>query len=282
VTPIRFNVIKSTVMGKPISIRDKLRLYELSVQNPGEDAKLYRRMALQLRPEFATASEVLMREDFCGTFALSCAWIRLSPRHRALALDLDAPTLEDGRARNLPSLSPEQKKRLTVLQRDVATVTRPRADLIIAGNFSFFYLKSREQAIRYLKHARQSLKPGGLHFLEVAGGPGFLKKMTSRRTITPARGKPFTYHWQQRGYDPVTSEAIYAIHFTLADGTRVRDAFTYDWRLWNIRELRDCMLEAGYRHAHVYWEKEVDPDDYELSEKGADDDVWIAYVAGEA
>ena len=261
---------------------DRHRLYQLSVQDPTHDSKLYRDMAAQVRPEILRGNRpAVFREDFCGTFALSCAWVRLAPHHRALALDLDESPLNYGRANNLSKLKPNLRKQIHVLQKNVISVTHPRADLIVAGNFSAFYLKERETLIEYFKSTLESLKPGGLHFLEVIGGSGFTAQNRERKKIALPGGKSFTYIWEQRGFDPVTSEATYAIHFRLPDKTRMDNAFVYDWRLWNIRELREAMAEAGFDRTHVFWEREDDNDRYAPAERGSDDEVWIAYVAGQ-
>jgi hypothetical protein len=261
---------------------DKHRLYQLSVQDPEHDAKLYLEMASCLRPEvLEPRSPLIFREDFCGSFALSCAWTKLSPFHFALALDLDDQPLAYGRKKNLSRLKPQDRPRVKVMKKNVMSVTRPKADFIVAGNFSLFYIKEREALLKYLRCAYQSLTSGGLLFLEVVGGEGFTKKMIERKTISLPNGEKFTYTWQQRGYDPLSQEATYSIHFKLPDGTQLKDAFTYDWRLWNIRELREALLEAGFDQTHVFWEDEKAPAGYRPMEKGTDDPVWIAYVVGE-
>ena len=38
----------------------------------------------------------ILREDFCGTAALTCAWARRSVQHRAWGVDIEAETLEWG------------------------------------------------------------------------------------------------------------------------------------------------------------------------------------------
>jgi len=32
------------------------------------------------------------------------------------------------------------------------------------------------------------------------------------------------------------------------------DAFTYDWRLWGLPELRDIFIDAGFSSVDCYWE----------------------------
>jgi hypothetical protein len=69
----------------------------------------------------------------------------------------------------------------------------------------------------------------------------------------------------------------------MADGTVIRDAFTYDWRLWTIPEVLELLEEAGFSKSVVFWEKEIDGEgtgEYVPTEKGTNDYSWCAYIAG--
>ena len=46
------------------------------------------------------------------------------------------------------------------------------------------------------------------------------------------------------------------IHFKFKDGSRIKKAFSYDWRLWTLPEIREVMEEAGFSNTRVYWEDE--------------------------
>ena len=48
------------------------------------------------------------------------------------------------------------------------------------------------------------------------------------------------------------------IHFKFPDGSKIKRAFSYTWRLWTAPELRDMLLDAGFRNVTVYWEGEDD------------------------
>jgi hypothetical protein len=70
-------------------------------------------------------------------------------------------------------------------------------------------------------------------------------------------GDRIEYTWEQRTADPVTGRVVNSIHFKVthrgsARSLIFRDAFTYDWRLWSIPELKDAMLEAGFKSVEVY------------------------------
>jgi hypothetical protein len=69
-------------------------------------------------------------------------------------------------------------------------------------------------------------------------------------------GTPFWYVWEQRSANPLTGRVLNAIHFRRPDargGVRhIKDAFTYDWRLWSIPELREAMTDAGFASTEVH------------------------------
>jgi hypothetical protein len=61
----------------------------------------------------------------------------------------------------------------------------------------------------------------------------------------------------------------------------MRNAFTYDWRIWSIPELRDLLIEAGFTETAVYWETEHKGEatgEYAKSELGDNAYSWIAQV----
>ena len=75
------------------------------------------------------------------------------------------------------------------------------------------------------------------------------------------------------------------IHFKFPDGSKIKQAFSYSWRLWTAPELRDVLLEAGFRKVTVYWEGEDEDGEgngeFAPSDMGAADLAWIAYIVAE-
>jgi hypothetical protein len=90
--------------------------------------------------------------------------------------------------------------------------------------------------------------------------------------------------WHQERFDPITADALFHIHFRFPDGSALEQAFTYDWRLWTLPELRELLVEAGFSEVHVYWEtddKEGNPSgNYRRSTSGKPDPAWLCYVVG--
>jgi len=66
--------------------------------------------------------------------------------------------------------------------------------------------------------------------------------------------RDFKYVWEVKKFDPVTHHILCKIHFLFRNGSRMQDAFVYDWRLWTLPELQELFEEAGFRNIHVLWE----------------------------
>jgi hypothetical protein len=258
-------------------------LYEKSVQSPETHIEWLVDMYHSLHGTYP----VHLREDFCGTFAMCCAWVKKNRRNTAVGLDLDSDPIQYGKKTHLKKLNPEQQKRIKILQQNAISVTSPKADVIMAGNFSFYIFKERQVLLNYLRKARASLNDKGILFLEMAGGPGMISKSKDRRRIKFDEERPkkgaFTYIWDQQSFDPITHDTKYAIHFKMDDGRQIQNAFTYDWRLWTIPEVRDLMNEAGFSKVLVFWEtshKGKGTDEYVPMERGDNAYSWISYVVG--
>lgn len=233
----------------PLTARtaDKHRLYELSVQTPEAEIDFVLRQFHRLRGRRPTR----LREDFCGTAAAACEFVRRSPSNHAIGIDLCADTLAWGRRHNIARLKPEAARRITLLRRDVRS-PGPRAsgvDAVLAMNFSYWVFKARPQLREYFSGVRRSLRSDGLFFMDCWGGYESMKEQKERR-----RAPGFTYVWEQASYDPVSADITCHIHFEFKDGTAMRRAFTYHWRLWTVPEIRELLAEAGFKRSRFYAE----------------------------
>ena len=254
----------------------KFKLYEEAVQS---SAWQMRYLPL-FHKRFTGKNPTAMREDFCGTGRIACDWVKKSPAHRALGLDLDAVTLDYADRVNRAALTEAQREQVTFVRQDVLVPTREKFDVIGAHNFSFFIFHDRATVLRYAKAAYRSLKTKGTFFLEMAGGQGFITPETNETKVdVPGIGK-VKYVWEQHPYDPVTKLSDYSIHFQLPNRRWLPDAFTYHWRLWEIREVREILMEAGFRETRVLWPTTEAMTEYVEVEHGDDAEVWLAYVVG--
>lgn len=256
---------------------DKHVLYQLSVQGPEYDSRFFARFFKR----YTGAPLRVFREDFCGTAVLSCHWVKLHRDHRAIGVDLCGDTLAWGRQHNVaPLLDEAQRQRLTLVQDDVRNVRRPRAQLTAALNFSYSVFRTRAELGGYIRSAHRALQPGGVLMLDAWGGPDSITPDQERRRL-----KGFTYVWDQYAFDPISHRIDCRIHFEFRDGTRMRNAFQYDWRLWTLPELRELFAEAGFQDVHVLWEgtdrrSGAGNGIFRRVEIGESCPSWIAYVVG--
>ena len=256
---------------------DRHVLYQEAVQAPERDARFLSRY-------FAKTTGAPLRrfrEDFCGTALLSCWFVKLHRDNRALGVDLHWPTLAWGRIHNVRTLlDADQQQRLLLRRADVRAVRRPRVQAVAALNFSYSVFQTRSALRGYVANAFASLEPGGMLFVDAWGGPDVVEEKTDR-----TRNHGFDYLWEQRAYDPISHRIECAIHFLFRDGTRLRNAFVYDWRLWTLAELRELFAEVGFEGVHVLWEGTDQRTSqgngvFRRKEVGDNDPAWITYVVG--
>ncbi|MDD9890819.1 MAG: class I SAM-dependent methyltransferase [Gammaproteobacteria bacterium] len=270
------NKSKQTLADKA----DKFDCYQKSVQEPEHEVDIF----IQAYKEAYNRKPLKLREDFCGTFAVCCSWVESDAKRSAWGVDLCDETLQWGKDNNLSKLKQKEAKRVTVLEQDVREFNTPQADVLAAQNFSFWIFKTREEVIEYFKIARANLASEGVIVMDMMGGRDcYDSDIIDKRTIVKGK-KGFKYHWEQAYFNPVNSDCIFYIHFKFADGSKMKKAFRYDWRFWTIPEVREMLLEAGFRDTVVYWEEDDDDDDadavWSRVEEAPNDYSWLCYVVG--
>jgi hypothetical protein len=263
---------------------DRYALYRLSVQDPEHEVNMFERFykdAFGKRP-------TTLREDFCAAAAVCCEWVQRNGERRAWGVDLDPEPLAYGRAHYLSKLSDEERSRVTLLQEDVL-VTRQPADIIAAQNFSFFLFKTREALRAYFASVHESLNDDGILIMDMMGGGAMhdeeIEESRSVKRPTAAdkaNNSPFRYVWEQARFNPITHDVLFHIHFRFPDGSELDKAFTYDWRLWTLPELRELLTEAGFSRVDVYWENEGNDrggnSAYKRSLNAHPQPAWLCYM----
>ena len=255
---------------------DRYYLYQESVQDTAADIDFVEETWHKLRPRPAN----LLREDFCGTASLACEWVGQGREFQAIGVDIDPSVLEWGRQNRVSRLALEDQARVSLIESDVLTVDTPKVDLLAAFNFSYWIFEERAQMLDYLRRCHESLRKDGLLFLDMFGGPESFEE-TKEKT----KYDGFSYIWHQARFHPVTNHMQCYIHFKFPDGSKLKRAFSYAWRLWTAPELRDLLLEAGFSNVTVYWEGEDEDGEgngeFTPDDKGEADLAWIAYIVSE-
>lgn len=227
-------------------------------------------------------SAELIREDFCGTANTSCEWVRRRRTNRAIGVDLDEEVLAWGERNNIEKLRGDGKSRITLMRDNVLAVHTEPVDIVLAMNFSYQIFKERSVLLAYFHHVRESLADDGIFFLDCYGGYESYKTTREKREIDD----DVTYVWDQHEYDPITGDMTCFIHFQFSDGSKMKKAFEYHWRMWTLPELRDLLAEAGFSKTTVYWEgvdEETEEGDGEFvpTERTEQDPAWICYIGAQ-
>ena len=151
-------------------------------------------------------------------------------------------------------------------------------DITVAFNFSYFIFKERQTLLKYFKRARKSLNEGGVFFLDIFGGTECTDTLEEETEFDN-----HSYFWDCDFYNPLSNECQYYIHFK-KDGTKYKKVFSYNWRHWTVREIRELLEEAGFSKTLTYWEGEDEDGDgdgeFYQSESEENCESWVTYVVG--
>ncbi len=268
------------------AVRDRQRLYSAAVQSADADLDFFQRLYKRKRGRRFTK----LREDFCGTALLACEFVKRNRMNHAVGIDLDRKTLNWGREHYVPVLG-KDVDRLTLIEGNVLEPGYPKADVIAALNFSYSVFKTRERLGEYFSAARKAMAPGGIFVVDSFGGTEAMeedeedREIPTSTTFDGTKVPKFTYVWEQAAFNPVDHDIQCHIHFELRDGSRLRRAFTYNWRLWMLPELQELMLEAGFAETEVYvegWDEEEDDTDgiFRRRKRFENQCGWVSYVVG--
>ncbi len=232
---------------------DRFDCYEICVQSP-------RHIVAFLRGVHGNEPMVL-REDFCGTAAVSRRWceeaIRRGDGGRAAAVDLDPEVIDKARGLASPEMlagrltlacadalsEPEAPARVGARQsmapNDTSSVRTPAlarasssegADIIFVGNFSIGYIKDRAGLVSYLSLCRKRLEAGmggfggGVFVCDLYGGASAFKAGGLERRHQSHGRESIRYSWQQEEVDSVCGMVTNSISFRVeVDGDVVRE-----------------------------------------------------------
>lgn len=253
---------------------DLLELYERSVQDPDHEMVFIEQVWKELRGRACS----FLREDFCGSSAVCRSWVKQTTSHRAVGVDLDEPTLDWARRKIQDTLTEDERSRIELVLGDVMDAPSELAECLMATNFSYFIFKTRDALRTYFESARRNITDDGLFLLDAYGGSDSFLEIEEERDCDG-----FTYIWDQHLYNPVNGDVINHIHFQFPDGTKIKNAFTYEWRLWTLPEIQELLLEAGFSAVHVYWEGTDEDGDgngeWSQVTTADADEGWVAYLA---
>lgn len=257
--------------AKPMAERfDKHHAYQLALQSPEVDVALLQQVYKQARG----AKAHHFREDFCGTAATLCAWLEQGSKFTGEGYDIDPEVLEWGRQNNFARLG-RRSRRAALRLADARERSLRAPDLRCAFNFSYWLFLERRQLLEYFRSARDDLADGGVFVIDLHGGG---EAFSEEEQVTDCGDFELVCH--QTEVRPLDHGANLAFHFRFPDGSEMRNAFQYRWRIWSMPEVIDIMREAGFDDIRCHWcIDEEDQTRYELTRTGYNDPAWVACLA---
>jgi hypothetical protein len=253
---------------------DKHILYQYAVQSPEEDVKFLTRVYKKARGRVPTH----FREDFCGTALLCSHWVKRGEQYTAEGFDICEDTIAWGIRNNFEPIG-DAAERVTLHVKDVREPSAKKPDVRAAQNFSYFVFKKRAELIDYVRAAYEDLADDGVFVMDIYGGPESMNEIKEERDVEEG----FTYIWDQVVYWPANGDYKAYIHFEFEDGSKMKRAFSYDWRLWTLMEIKDALEEVGFSDVLTYWEGTDEDGEsgngiYRKSKKGENCEAWVTYL----
>lgn len=255
-------------------------LYEAAVQDPKQevDTILHLCEEMHFKPQ-------RLGEDFCARAKLCSEWVRRDKSYEAIGIDIDDYLVKSANVRfGVEGV----EHRATAMARDVLAYSddfKP-VDLVHAGNFSWFYMLTRDELYRYLRSVKSRLRPGGVFMLDHFGGYGTAcdGRADSKKSgeWLPITGIPGYFRFECLHFNPATHYCVYTIDFLMDDGSHKLGAFTYHWRHWSLPEIREAMHEVGFYNIRTFFDVSEEDEDsrYEEVEHPYPSEVHSAYVVG--
>lgn len=245
---------------------DKHLIYEQAVQSPEADVELIQRFYKQCRGRKAKR----LREDFCGTGLTLSHWVRQGSRYSGEGYDIDAETVEWGRAQNFVANDiPPERGALYIADAREKSTEAP--DVRCAFNFSYWVFRERQEMVRYFKLARKDLAKNGVLMLDITGG-------TQSTLEDPFETEldDFSLIWQQKNYSPIDHSADLTLTFRFEDGSQIEPPYRYHWRVWSIPEVLEMLEEAGFAETRIWLQDDDHKSGYYRTEKIDNDTCWVA------
>ena len=257
-------------------ISDIYDLYERSVQNVEHEIEFMQNTYQNLKGKRA----YLYREDFCGTANSSCAWVDQGDTYYASGIDNDGAVLNWTENNRLSNLDNKTQKRIKVIESDVLTMRPIEVDILSAFNFSYFCFHTRDLLLSYFVRSFNTLTYDGVFFLDLFGGSEAHQELTEK-----TEHDEFTYIWRQSIFHPLTNHIKCSISYDFSDGSSINDAFLYNWRLWSAPEIKELLLQAGFKNVTFFWEGEDEEGEgngeFTPNTTGEADLAWVIYITAE-
>lgn len=260
------------------------KCYQEAVQDPRKEVRNLKNIFLDAQTRYCTErprNPLILREDFCGTAILCKEWVQGHVERSAIGVDLDRAVLAYGE-----SQFPDEcvSSRIELCHANVLTIDNEnleKADIVAALNYAVCYFHSRKLLLEYLRRAMQSTASGGVFICDLFGS----SRPLSEPWIFHRKCSNFDYIFEQSPVDFATNVSTCTINFKFKDGSTLKHAFSYSFRLWSIPDILEAIEDAGFQKVDI-WISINDTDgmrDFQRVENKRlplKAEAWNAYIVG--
>ena len=124
-------------------------------------------------------------------------------------------------------------------------VRREYFDAVVNLYISFGYFKEKEDDLKVLRNAYQSLKKGGTFIIETLGKEIAVRDFVEAEWFEKAGGFMLTE------YEPLDSWTLLKNRWIFIKDSEITEKF-FVQRLYSASELRDALIEAGFNNIEIY------------------------------
>lgn len=241
---------KISTMASTANINE---LYEMSVQNPLIEVTnlLMMHHHVHNNQNQRYIAPLILREDFCGTALLCKAWLERNVLHRALGIDWDSSVLDYSKNTHFSNSCDNIRLYCNdVLKHDPEYGP---VDIIASLNYSICYFHTRNSLLLYLSNIIRNnyLNPGGIFVCDLFGGAEY-HDLEQPLIQTIRSISNFKYIFEQKNLDILTNRINCSMHFKFRDGSTIKNAFQYDFRMWTFFELKEIFTDAGFTRVYIW------------------------------
>jgi len=246
---------------------DKHELYQNSVQDVKKETEFFKKTYRLLFNKQAKT----FREDFCGTGALSCEWVKNNVQCNAVGIDIDTETLEWGIKNNVEFLNSDSD-RVKLINHNVL-VEYPeieKFDVICSLNYSHFLLTKRKDILQYFKNVFRNLSKDSIFIIDFYGGSHIHSDHSHVNYKSSGNSK-----FISEQVNILNSQQNCSLNFKVSKN-KYMPFFKYTFRTYSIIELTELLEEVGFNKFKMYIKEFVEDDEedeyteYQEIEEGQD------------
>ena len=92
----------------------------------------------------------------------------------------------------------------------------------------------------------------GIFIADLFGGSIYFHGPKDNAVKTVRDFGDFKYYFEQKALNLLNHQVDCQMSFKFKDGSLSKNAFHYDFRMWNIMDIKEALLEVGFTEIHLW------------------------------